>query len=107
MNHGVATVLSISLLLASVAGAGQSRVVVRGSVSPLLARATDAGHASPVDTHEIVVSLNLRSRDALNALLMDIQDPSSPNYGKFLTQDEFNTAFAPTAAAGSLPDASQ
>jgi subtilase family serine protease len=97
MNHRVSTVLSISLLFASVAGAGQSRVVLPGSKSPLLRLATDAGHASPVDTHEIVVSLNLRNRDALNALLMDIQDPSSPNYGKFLTQDEFNAAFAPTA----------
>ena len=91
------TVLSILLLFVSAAGAGQSRVVVRGSASPLLRRATDVGRASPSRHAEIVLSLNLRNRDALNALLMDIQDPSSPNYGKFLTQDEFNAAFAPTA----------
>jgi subtilase family serine protease len=98
MNHRVSTVLSVLLLFASVAGAEQPRVGVPGSVSPLLGRAADAGRASPHDTREIVVSLNLRNRDALDALLMDIQDPSSPNYGKFLTQDEFNAAFAPTAA---------
>src|SRR5439155_12458056 len=98
MNHRVSTVVSVLSLFASVASAAQPRVGITGSVSPLLGKATDVGLASASDTHEIVVSLNLRNRDALDALLMNIQDPSSPNYGKFLTQDEFNADFAPTAA---------
>jgi subtilase family serine protease len=98
MNHRVSTVVCVLSLFASVASAAQPRVGIPGSVSPLLGKATDVGLASASDTHEIVVSLNLRNRDALDALLMNIQDPSSPNYGKFLTQDEFNADFAPTAA---------
>jgi subtilase family serine protease len=98
MNHRVSRVLCAFTLFASVASAAQSRVVLPGSVSPLLRKATDVGLASASDVHEIVLSLNLRNRDAVEALLMDIQDPASPNYGKFLTQDEFNADFAPTAA---------
>jgi kumamolisin len=98
MNGRVLVALSGLALCASVAAAAPAGVVIPGTRSPFVGRASDAGRASPNDTHEIVVGLNLRNRDALEALLMDIQDPASPNYGKFLTQDEFNADFAPTAA---------
>jgi pro-kumamolisin-like protein len=69
------------------------------SVSPLTGRATDAGGASPLDTHEIVVSLNLRNRDALDAPLTDTRIRLRRTAANSSTQDEFNAAFAPDEEA--------
>src|SRR6185369_14732812 len=66
-----------------------------GSRSPLLAGATDHGRASPADRHHVVVGLELRDRDGLDAFLADVQDPASPRYHQFLTQAEFNARHAP------------
>src|SRR5262249_58155494 len=70
-------------------------VTKRGSLSPLVARARDRGRAPRADRHRVVVGLSLRQREALEAFLADVQDPASPRYHQFLTQDEFNALYAP------------
>ena len=80
------------------AGADMPRIVKHGSVSPLLARTRDRGRAPRADRHRVVVGLALRQRDALEAFLADVQDPGSPRYHHFLTQDEFNALYAPQPA---------
>ena len=45
--------------------------------------------------HRIVVGLEPRDPAGLEAFLEDVQDPASPNYHHFLTQDEYNARFAP------------
>src|SRR5262249_38042104 len=77
------------------ASADIPRVVKHGSLSPLLSRARDQGSAPRTDRHPIVVGLALRQREALEAFLADVQDPASPRYHRFLTQDEFNALYAP------------
>jgi len=68
-----------------------------GSLSPRLHEATDRGRANPHARHRVVVGLALRNRDVLDAFLAEVHDPSSPNYGRFLSQAEFDALFAPTA----------
>jgi subtilase family serine protease len=95
-----AVLLTLSLLSTS-AMAASARSPVHGSVSPRAAAATDDGREPGSTEHEIVVGLELRNREALAALLHDLQDSSSPRYGHFLTQEEFNRDFAPTPEAES------
>jgi subtilase family serine protease len=99
MKSRIAAFLFALLLVRSTAGAAPSRSKVHGSVSPNVAQSTDDGRESTSNKHEILVGLALRNRDALEAFLQDVQDPSSPRYGQFLTQEEFNLNYAPTPDA--------
>src|SRR6059036_855471 len=93
--------MALALALAALvcpAGANMPRVVKQGSVSPLVARARDRGRAPRSNRHRVVVGLALRQREALEAFLADVQDPGSPRYHQFLTQDEFNAFYAPDPA---------
>jgi subtilase family serine protease len=101
MKLRVPALLLAVMLFGSVAGASPARTPVRGSVSPRVAEATDDGREPASTQHQIVVGLELRNRDALEAFLQDVQDPSSSRYGHFLTSEEFNRDFAPTPAAES------
>jgi subtilase family serine protease len=89
------------VLVYSTANAASARKPLHGSVSPNVADATDDGRESASTKHELFVGLALRNGDALEAFLQDVQDPSSPRYGRFLSQDEFNQSFAPTPQAES------
>src|SRR5262249_20586661 len=70
----------------------------RPSLSPRIVEATTIRRALRTRHHRIVVSLDLRNRDALETFLVALQDPASPQYQHFLTQDEFNALYAPTLA---------
>ena len=71
------------------------RVARASSVSAVAREATDIGPLARDEMHRIVVGLELRDRAGLEAFLADVQDPASPSYQQFLTQDEFNARFAP------------
>jgi len=45
----------------------------------------------------VTVWLNLHNKAALDAMVQDMYDKSSPNYHRFLTLSEFKKQFAPTA----------
>src|SRR2546430_16228530 len=101
MKSRIAALFFALLLVGSTAGAAPSRSKVHGSVSPSVAQATDDGREPASTKHEVLVGLALRNRDALEAFLQEVQDPSSPRYGQFLTQEEFNQSYAPTPEAES------
>ena len=51
----------------------------------------------PGERHlQLAFSLPLRNQDELNKLLVDIQDPTSPQYHKYLTSKEFDDRFGPS-----------
>src|SRR5262249_47647965 len=56
----------------------------RPSLSPGIVEATTIRRALRTRHHRIVVSLDLRNRDALEAFLVALQDPGSPQYQHFL-----------------------
>ncbi|HUE29893.1 MAG TPA: S53 family peptidase, partial [Verrucomicrobiae bacterium] len=68
------------------------------SLSPHLKDAVDLGHAPATERHRVVVSLDLRDREGLEAFLADVQDPASPRYGQFLSQEAFDALYGPTEA---------
>ncbi len=66
------------------------------SLSPLLTQVTDLGVAEPSQPINISIGLQLRNQAGLDAFLADVSNPESPNYQQYLTQEQFNAAYAPT-----------
>ncbi len=70
---------------------------LRGNVAPRIAAATDVGTAAasmPLSGMTIAFSRTQAQQDSLDALLAQQQDPSSPNYHKWLTPEQFADRFA-------------
>ncbi len=88
--------LIVFAIAALSADAGLATPARYSSASPRLRDAVDAGRAPRSDHHHVLVGLELRNREALETFLADVQDPTSPRYQQFLTQDEFNALYAPT-----------
>ncbi len=87
-----------SAAYAGTAGAPQSRVSLPGTV-PAWAQAADlTGTPAPGTRVTINVGLALRSAAAAAALALDVSDPTSKNYGHYLTPSQFNARYAPAAA---------
>src|SRR5947207_7519548 len=95
----VARSLALAVLAAGVAAAPATAAPGKfHSRSPHLKDAVDLGRAPATERHRVVVSLDLRDREGLEAFLADVQDPASPRYRQFLSQDEFDALYAPTEA---------
>ena len=91
--------LALAVLAAGVAAAPATAAPGKfHSRSPHLKDAVDLGRAPATERHRVVVSLDLRDREGLEAFLADVQDPASPRYRQFLSQDEFDALYAPTEA---------
>jgi len=56
-----------------------------------------AGQPSPGAPLIMEITLGLRNRGALNQLLADLQNPSSPGYHRWLSSAEFDRRFGPAA----------
>jgi subtilase family serine protease len=95
MRHAVLAVLTLLLLDA----AGHAAPAKAPSLSPRRHEAVDLGRAPASERHKVVVALDLRNRDTLEAFLADVQDPASPRYQQFLSQAEFNALYAPAPEA--------
>jgi pseudomonalisin len=59
-------------------------------------------HANAVMPLQMQVTLALRNRSDLESLLAEQQDPTSPNYHKWLTPDEFGQRFGPDPAGAQV-----
>lgn len=81
------------------AASDQQTTALRGNVHPLVARAVDRG---PVDSSMQLsrVVMHFKRSDAqqqaLDRLLVEQQDPNSPNYHKWLTPEQFAERFGIT-----------
>jgi subtilase family serine protease len=76
--------------------AAQPRVALRGSVSPLARTSSDTGLAAPQLTIPRVTlrfALTPAQNAALDRLLADQQNPSSPRYRQWLTPEQFARSF--------------
>lgn len=56
---------------------------------------TEAGNAHPQTTLELQIGLKQSNMEGLEAKMLDISNPSSPNYGKWLTREEIETYTKP------------
>jgi subtilase family serine protease len=75
-------------------------------IGPALLAASLTGQASAASSvvaapaqARFAINLPLRNQAQLDALLADLQNPSSPRYHRFLSHEEFANRFGPTATA--------
>ena len=89
-----------ALLLFTIPGqAQQSLQVLHNHVRPALAsgQAAPVGFLPPSERLNLAIMLPLRNQSGLTALLGRLSDPTSPDYGHFLTVAQFTEQFGPTA----------
>ena len=85
--------LSLALVGPVSAGGGGGR-----NVSHWLGNAQRVGAAQDSQRVSITVFLSFRNQDALAALITAQSSPTNPQYGQYLTPEEFRAQFAPPAA---------
>lgn len=106
----VAAFCLLLLMLSSIAGAQVARLItkpidetqlvtLRGSMHPLAQPQFDLGQAPPnlpLNRMLLVLKRSDQQEHALRTLLDSQQDKNSSNYHKWLTPDQFGTAFGPS-----------
>jgi subtilase family serine protease len=97
----VAAAASVPLLVAAggivaAAQAPASAVLLDASAAPGLEQAVRTGPQSAAGPMSVAVSLNPRDEGELDALVGRVTDPASPEYGHYLTPEQFRDRFAPT-----------
>lgn len=88
----IGAALCLTPLLSQTAMAANVAASVASSMQASLT-ATDLGNAQANADQEIVITLALPNRAALEAFVASTVDPTSPNYQKFLRPDEFAARF--------------
>ncbi len=93
----VAALLAVALSGAAQAAGHGGRWTVPGSRPSWTSAAPQAG-AVPASQHvDARVWLAPQNADQLDALATAVSDPSSAQYGQFLTEDQYDAQFAPSA----------
>lgn len=72
------------------------QALVHDNRTPGLANAARIGPSDPNRLLSVAVTLDLRNRDALQQIIEELGDPSSPNYAHYLTPAQFTARFGPT-----------
>lgn len=90
--------MALALAGAVAPALAQSAIRLSGNHPPRLDRYAYAGLADTARPLTMAMTLKLRNRGALDQLLAEQQDPSSPNYHRWLTPNQFAAQFGPTAA---------
>lgn len=95
MLVSAAILLCLLLDLATVAQA-QGKKILRGHVPPGLGRLVSEGRLGTSERLNLAIGLPLRDPGGLSAFLAGLYDPSSSNYRRYLTPEEFTARFGPT-----------
>src|SRR5437868_10557241 len=89
--------LGLFVTAALPAEAAQPRAkLARSDVTPGLQHADKLGRADPHQQLTIGVNLALRNQRQLDALIAQVSDRNSSNYGHYLTPDQFAASYGPT-----------
>lgn len=75
-----------------------AKVKLHGNEVVAAKHGTLKGHKNGSDKVTLTLSLNLRNQSQLDSFIADLYNPSSPNYKKFLTPEQFTAKFGPTAS---------
>ena len=101
----LALVIALGTAAASVLGAGPATAAARpgrhalnGSQPRWLSRAKATGAPADASTIRFGLLLKLRDSAAAEAAVAAVSDPTSADYGKFLTSSDFKTRYAPASA---------
>ncbi|GAA3029790.1 hypothetical protein GCM10010519_66450 [Streptomyces lactacystinicus] len=75
------------------------RVALPNTVNPAVAHSEKKGDVPAAQQIAVSVSLKLRDSDALDRFLTAVATPGTPEYGHYLTPEQFTARFGPTQAA--------
>jgi subtilase family serine protease len=81
------------------ADAASARHPLPGSAPAWLGSATKTSDTKNSEDVSFGVLLSLRNQADAEATLADVSDPNSPSYGDWLTNAQFNAAYAPSASS--------
>jgi uncharacterized repeat protein (TIGR01451 family) len=96
LTTGMALLLSGGAIFADVA-AGAGLTTLSGHVPAAISQLTAEGSLPETNRLSLAIGLPLTNTGALSNLLQQVYDPSSTNYHKYLTPDQFTARFGPTA----------
>jgi subtilase family serine protease len=82
-------------LTVRIANADSGAATIERNTLPVLPTAQFVSRASRRRVMKLVVGLQLHNRAELDAMLVDLYDPSSPNYRHYLSPQQFADNFAP------------
>ena len=97
---GLAAATSVATVtaMAPSAYAAPGRHQIAGSIPNWLAKATQLGDAPAGNRVNFGITLKMRDQGNAAALLDDLANPDSKNYGNWLSDAQFNARFAPAAS---------
>ncbi|MFD8755070.1 protease pro-enzyme activation domain-containing protein [Kitasatospora sp. NPDC059577] len=75
------------------------RVALPNTVNPAVAHSEKKGDVPAEQQISVAVSLKLRNADALDRFLTAVATPGTPEYGHYLTPEQFTAQFGPTQAS--------
>ena len=95
MSYARNAILTLTMIIGLAAHAATARLT--GHVpSAQIAQATDLGRAVKTDMMRLVVPLKVNDQTALKSFVDHVSSPSDLLYGRFLSQSEFTSLFAPS-----------
>jgi subtilase family serine protease len=71
--------------------------VVKNNTPGFISQAVDQGPADPTAIISVTAWLKLQNENQLDQLVQQLYNNKSPNFHKWLNQDQFNASFSPTA----------
>lgn len=90
---GIAAITALGLLTA----AGAQTFVISGNTPGFIKKATDQGAVDPSTVISVTAWLKLHNESKLDSLAQSVTQKGSSSYHKWITQDQFNSNFAPKA----------
>lgn len=91
-------VIGLAAVAAGPAGAASGRTVLHGTRPAWTASASVQSAVPAGRSVDLTVYLRMRNLSAATTLLRQVSTPGSAGYGRYLTNAQFTTRFAPTAA---------
>lgn len=92
-------ILSLALFASSILAAPSNNVtyVISGNTPGFIKQAIDNGPATPTDQITVTAWLKLHNENQLSQLLAQQTTKGNGQYHKWISQDQFNASFSPTA----------
>ena len=88
--------LFLTLFLGQNSARPADQKTLAGHVLPAVSKLQPIDRLPASTNLHLAIGLSLRNKEALTNLLQQIYDPTSPNYHKYLTPEQFTEQFGPT-----------
>jgi subtilase family serine protease len=97
LSRSVAALVLLSSLSAFMPLASAQTYAIHGNTPGFIQKSQDLGPVDPSSVISVTAWLKLHNEAKLDKLVESQRQKGSPNYQKWITQDQFNSSFSPTA----------